>query len=1102
YGTIQTTDFGNANLFLINPSGIVFGPNGSVNVGGSVSFSTAQYLRLSDGVGSANFYANPASDGLANSILVVDPVVNFGFLSSAVPAAYGFLGAPDSSATITVQGSALSVPSGRSISLVGGKVVIEGEGRLSAPSGRIHLAATASPGGEFATLPGESLAHATSLRSVPNNPVDPASAASFTSYGLVSMAPGSSIDLSGTNTVWVKGGQLVLSVNDATLSTSENSIPSDTVSLSQGSSIVTSNSGAEPGADVEITVGNLQMDGASITSVTTGNGKGGNISITNAQTVNLTNGAQIVSRTDGLGDGGNITASATDTIFISGFDTTGALSGVTTTFFDPNFGLPLVTSGVFSTVSSSGNGGQISIAAPTVTLENAATLATITYGGGGGGDLTLNVRTLTLRLGSGDFGMGALMLSSSGEDLSTFFPTGTGQGGIMTVQGLLPDSAAESVTLNGGAITAQTFGPGRGGDILITSDAVQLDTKARIESSTSELIDVVNPGASGDISLNVNKLKFMDFSTISNSSATFSPGFGEGGDVTIQGLPVLGVNSETDPPPVAESVHLSSSSGVGTLTFGNGEGGLVMIRSESLVVEGDSTINTSTFETGPGGDIVVSVKEAHLLSGGTIRSNTELASSDAGAGGKVTVQGLDGDGTKADSLILEGRGSGIFSSSSGTGDLGNIEAHAETVSLKNNAVIQVGTTQDAAQTAGNVFIDADWVRISGGSRIASQVFAAKAGEVTIKADQLTLENGSIETSTSGLGQAGDVVLNVGSISLINGSLITSASTGIDPIINANDGTTQPPGQAGNITITAMGSFTSDASSIATSAEANHGGDISVTTQSVELSNGTLITANSKAPLVVTKLVLDQGGLPVEVEAVGDDGRSDGNAGNLTITSASNVVMQNSSVTTEASAASGGDIEIHASDTGMIQLANSRVSTSVGGLANVSDGGNIMIDPQFVILQNTQIRANAVEGAGGAIDIIATSAFIADPNSSVNASSTRGISGTVNIQSPLQNVGGELTALSDEFSSAAALLAQQCAARAAGGTFSTFVVAAREGLPVEPGGFLASPSLTAELLGSHLSGRYPHAPIAAVTGLFPKYDARPIQLAKLGNACHQ
>ena len=127
-------------------------------------------------------------------------------------------------------------------------------------------------------------------------------------------------------------------------------------------------------------------------------------------------------------------------------------------------------------------------------------------------------------------------------------------------------------------------------------------------------------------------------------------------------------------------------------------------------------------------------------------------------------------------------------------------------------------------------------------------------------------------------------------------------------------------------------------------------------------------------------------------------------------------------------------------------------------------------------------------------------FLADPISLVSASSQQGPQGTVNIQSPVQNLGEQLTPLSQQFSSAAALLAQRCAARVADGKFSTFVVAGREGLPVEPGGFLASPSLTAELLGSSLSGLYPHTPIAAVTGSFPEYDARPIQLAKYGDAC--
>src|SRR5256885_9419315 len=87
YGTIQTTGFGNANLFLVNPSGFVFGPHGSLNVTGSVSFTTAQYLRLFDGVISANFYANPANYGLANSVLATAAVVDFRFI---LPAAFGF----------------------------------------------------------------------------------------------------------------------------------------------------------------------------------------------------------------------------------------------------------------------------------------------------------------------------------------------------------------------------------------------------------------------------------------------------------------------------------------------------------------------------------------------------------------------------------------------------------------------------------------------------------------------------------------------------------------------------------------------------------------------------------------------------------------------------------------------------------------------------------------------------------------------------------------------------------------------------------------------------------------------------------------------------
>jgi len=341
----------------------------------------------------------------------------------------------------------------------------------------------------------------------------------------------------------------------------------------------------------------------------------------------------------------------------------------------------------------------------------------------------------------------------------------------------------------------------------------------------------------------------------------------------------------------------------------------------------------------------------------------------------------------------------------------------------------------------------------------------------------------------GNGTGGIVNIVADSVGIIGGSHISSQARAQD---------------AGQVTITAD-RLTLDNGSIVTTSASEVGGragDVVLTVGTVSLSNGATIDSSTSQTGQAADIKVLAGGSVTLTNGSTISASSTGsaNAGNITINTGSQFAMTNSSVTTEASQASGGQIEIIAPQ--MVRLINSQISTSVAGSETDTAGGDISIDPQFVILQNSQVIAQAFAGSGGAIDIIATSAFIADPNSIVNASSTLGVSGTVNIQSPLQNVGGELTALSQEFSSAAALLAQQCAARAAGGTFSTFVVAAREGLPVEPGGFLASPSWTAEMFGSSLSGQYSHTQSSAVTGAFREHDAKPIQLAKYGDACRQ
>ena len=163
-------------------------------------------------------------------------------------------------------------------------------------------------------------------------------------------------------------------------------------------------------------------------------------------------------------------------------------------------------------------------------------------------------------------------------------------------------------------------------------------------------------------------------------------------------------------------------------------------------------------------------------------------------------------------------------------------------------------------------------------------------------------------------------------------------------------------------------------------------------------------------------------------------------------------MRNSSITTEAKQADGGNIHVHAGY--MVELIDSKITASVGG-GPETVGGNITIDPQYVILNDSQIIANAYEGKGGNIRIIAD-VFLASPDSIVDASSALGIDGTVDIRAPITNISGTLAPMQGNFLSTEALLRDRCIARIRGERISSFVVSGRDGLPIRPGSVLPSP----------------------------------------------
>jgi large exoprotein involved in heme utilization and adhesion len=106
------------------------------------------------------------------------------------------------------------------------------------------------------------------------------------------------------------------------------------------------------------------------------------------------------------------------------------------------------------------------------------------------------------------------------------------------------------------------------------------------------------------------------------------------------------------------------------------------------------------------------------------------------------------------------------------------------------------------------------------------------------------------------------------------------------------------------------------------------------------------------------------------------------------------------------------------------------------------------------LQNSQILAQAVQGQGGNINITAGT-FLADQTSLVSASSEFGLSGTVNIQSPVSSLSGTLATLPQRPLQTQNLLTQRCAAQTRG-QLSSLVMAERDAMPAEPGGWLMSP----------------------------------------------
>jgi hypothetical protein len=181
---------------------------------------------------------------------------------------------------------------------------------------------------------------------------------------------------------------------------------------------------------------------------------------------------------------------------------------------------------------------------------------------------------------------------------------------------------------------------------------------------------------------------------------------------------------------------------------------------------------------------------------------------------------------------------------------------------------------------------------------------------------------------------------------------------------------------------------------------------------------------------------------------------------LTIAARDTVLLQgDSAVTTSATQAGGGNITLTGNQ--LVRLTESVVTAEARGEARDDRGGNVTINSAFVVLDHSRVQASAVAGNGGDIAVNATEAFLADVETCADeacfdASSQLANPGRIEVQSPVTDLSSIVVPLPQRFAQAAELLRQHCAERLRGGEVSSFVLAGREQVPIEPDGVLPSP----------------------------------------------
>ncbi|MGL5940310.1 MAG: filamentous hemagglutinin N-terminal domain-containing protein [Waterburya sp.] len=787
---------GTANLFLLNPNGIVFGENAALNIGGSFIGSTAESIQFGDG---SEF---SAVDPQAPPLLTVNIPVGLQYGVNA-----GEIKVTGSGNNLSIDPDTFSIdrdnrPEGlgveanQTLALIGGNVVLEG-GNLTAEDGKIELGSVGS--NELVGLTPIELGWQFSYQGVD-------------SFQDISLSQAASIDASGDGggDIQLQGRRIELEGGSAVLS--------NTLGNSAGGNLTVK---ATEAVEIKGTsVDNPFFSGLFADVAPGASGNGGNLTI-DTQSLLVSAGAQVGINTFGDGDAGALTVTAREIELVGDS--------------------PLGASGFFSNVETdvTGNGGNLTVETGLLEITDGAQIGTITFGDGNTGVLNISANEIKL-IGESVDGFPSSLLANV-EDGAI------GNGGNLTI-----DTELLEIT-EGAQINSITLGEGNAGNIIVRANEINLSGDSAFRPSA--LLASVEPGGTGtggDLTINSDRLSISDGAQI--SVATLGEGNAGALLITAQEIEIAG-SSQFGPSGLFVPVELDATGNGGNLTIdtgnllvtgggqiaastaGAGDGGEIVINaSESVELIGASAQGASglfanaIFGTGDGGNISQVSDRLLLLDGATINaSNFSSRNPDvppgSGKAGNIQIE--------ANSLLLDSAADEASSITAATANAGggNINLQIQNSLIARNGS-QINVDTRGSSDGGAIAIVTDFLELTSSSQIsANSSGTGEASNIIITAGRLESNNSQI-TATSERTGGGDIFLTSDLLSLDNQSLLSTS---------VQDST----GGGGDININTDVLTARNNSDIRANAVLGAGGNIDIATQGLFLDSNSEISASSQ-----------------------------------------------------------------------------------------------------------------------------------------------------------------------------------------------------------------------------------------------------------------